>query len=173
MAFSFNIPGVGSVGGSDLLAGAGALTALGGGIFGAIGATQAGNATAAGLLENAQVQGTNAAQARYAAGTQTQALDYATNRLEGQQRSQYGAGGVDPNTGNPLDVMGDTEAQQRLAAQNLWYAGNFAATSAGQQSAFDVQEAAAAKQAASTQATSAILGGVGGALGIVAKFLGL
>lgn len=173
MAFSIDLPGLGSIGGSDLLAGAGAITAIGGGVFGAIGAEQAGSATAKGLLENAAVQGTNAAQARFAAGTQTQALDYMTNRLEGKQRALYGAAGVNPNTGNPLDVMADTEAQSRQQALNLWYAGNFAATSAGQQAEFDTQEAQAAKDAANTQATSSVLGGVGSALSIVGKFLGL
>lgn len=173
MAFSLDLPGLGTIDGSDLLAGAGAVTALGGGVLGAIGAQQAGSATAQGLLENAAVQGTNAAEARYSATTQTAALGYLTNRLLGKQRADYGAAGVSPTSGSPLDVVADTREQARQQALNLWYAGNFAATSAGEQAQFDTQEAKAAKQAASTSATSSILGGVGSALGIVGKFLGL
>lgn len=180
----FTIPGI-------ALAGGGAAAELGGGIIGAIGAENAGSAAAAGYLAegkaqadaytaNANIQGANAAQARFATERQTQDLQYNANRLLGRQQALYGAAGV-TGAGNPFDVMEDTEAQVHREALNLFYTGDAAATQAGNQYNFDIQAASAAVAAANarakaaratadTNATSSILSGIGNAVSMAAKF---
>jgi hypothetical protein len=44
-------------------------------------------------------------------------------RIAGSQRAQYGASGVDVNTGSPLGVIADTDAEGEVSAMQLLYGG--------------------------------------------------
>lgn len=153
---------LGKLTGSDALGGASGLMSLAGGILGAQGAQQAGAAQAQAYGMNAAAAGTTAANARLSAARQTQQLTYRRNELIGSQRAGYAAGGVSPDGGTPLDVLGDSEDQVRQQALNLFYGGDMAGRSAGDQVAGDLMAAKAAREAADTSSTASILGGIGG-----------
>jgi hypothetical protein len=137
---------------------------IAGGILGAIGAQQAGAASAAGYQANALSAGTTAANTNLSLNRQGQQQQYNENKLIGRQRVGYAAGGLNPASGSPLDVMGDTENQYKVEAMNRFYQGEEAGTQANQQATYDTQEAQAARSAADTLSISDILGGIGGAL---------
>lgn len=176
---------LGGGGMGDLLGWGGAAAGVGGGILGAIGAEQAASGTAAADLARAQgyafdaaSQGTTAGNIWSATARENTQANYEANRVLGAQRAAYGAAGVNPNSGTPLDLLADTEAEIKREAMNRFYTGEARATAAGQQYTADQMAAQAARQAASearsagtTGAFSAILGGVGSALGSFGKFL--
>ena len=160
-----------------------AATALGGGVVGAVGAGQAAAGQAASYRARAKAyrqdaleQGYGAAQTWFALGRQQQRADYGRNRMLGAQRAAYGAAGLDPGGGSPLDVMADTEQQYRFDALDRYSSGLAAARRAGRQSEFDLdaakaedEAARAAAKAGRTSGFGSILGGLGSALGIVGK----
>ena len=76
-----------------------------------------------------------------------------TRRLAATQRAAFGASGVDPNVGSPIDVLGDTIAEGELAALRA------RATRRGQGTAAKSQGSQAFISGISGGATS-ILGGV-------------
>lgn len=161
----------GKIGGGDIAGGLGAATSIAGGIIGAIGAWDAAAAQSKAYLQNARTQGENAGQARYTARRNQLYADYQQNRLIGQQRADYGAAGVAPGSGTPLDIMADTENQAKFEAYNRWYAGEQQAKSAGRQAGYDAENAKAAREAGDTAATGSIIGGIGNALKLATAFL--
>lgn len=72
---------------------------------------------------NAQVDQNNATQAQEAADAQSQVSEQQTASKLAQQKVDYAASGVDPNTGTPVDVMTDTASKGRLDALSLRYGG--------------------------------------------------
>lgn len=163
--------GGGRGGGQSPVAGyGGAVFSVAGGILGAIGAQQAGDAQAAAYQANAGVAGTTAANARLSLNRAQQQSDYLANRLVGRQRAGYAAGGVGAASGSPLDVLGDTEEQIKVEAMNRFYAGEAAAKTASDQASFDATAARRAHQAADIGSFSAILSGVGQGVSQLARF---
>jgi hypothetical protein len=159
---NINLGPLGSINGAELAGGIGLAGGLAGGVGGIVsagGAQQAGAAQAAAYLANAGVAGTTAANTRLSLSRTQQESDYLANRTIGRQRAGYAAGGVNVDSGSPLDVMGDTENQIKFEAMNRFYAGEEAAKTASDQAAFDTKAAAAAKKAADTNSTSALIGG--------------
>jgi hypothetical protein len=182
---NFDLGPLGSISSGDIVGGIGAAGALGGGVLGGIGgiigaggAQQAGAAQAAAYTANAGVAGTTAANTRLSLSRAQQESDYLANRTIGRQRAGYAAGGINVDSGSPLDVMGDTENQIKFEAMNRFYAGEEAAKTASDQAAFDTTAAAAAKKAADTNSTSSLIGGgasllsgIGSAVKIITSIL--
>lgn len=136
-------------------------------------------------LTNAGTQVTNSVQARTATQQNLLQQGYDEQRIYGAQKAGYAAAGIDPAMGgSPLDVLADTQQQVKQQALNTWYAGEVTAGNDIAQAGYDTQEAAAANQAAqtadqaartarqtaSTSETTSILGGIGSAVGLLAKF---
>jgi hypothetical protein len=101
----------------------GTLVAAIGTAISAAGSISAGTAQQNAEKYNAEVDQNNAIQARQAAFSQEQASEQQTTSRLGQQKADYGASGVDVNTGSPVDVMTDTAAKGRLDALTLRYGG--------------------------------------------------
>lgn len=80
-------------------------------------------------------------------------------RIQGAQRAAYGAAGVDPNTGSPLDIQADTMYQAEADKALVRYNAEL------QKWGFDVEAAnyRAQADAYGNKATGAIIGGVLGA----------
>ena len=75
-----------------------------------------------------------------------------TKRLKGYQRTGYSAAGVKSNTGTPLDVLRDTQAQANLDAQVIRYGGQIATSNA-------LAEAKMYRSAQNSASTAGWLGG--------------
>jgi hypothetical protein len=139
---------------------AGVVAALGA-VTSAVGEVAAGNAQSNAAKYNSEVDANNATQALQASQAQAAVSQQQTTQKLGEQAVAYGAGGVDVNTGSPVDVMTSTAAQGRLDAMTLRYGGQIAAqrdTQMGTLSSYTGAEAAAAGD---LSAGSTVLTGAG------------
>lgn len=168
---NFDLGPYGSVSSGDIAGGLGVAGALAGGILGAMGAHEAARGQQAAYLANAGAAATTAVNTRVSLGRSQQEADYLANRLIGRQRAAYAAGGVDPGSGSPLDVMGDTENQIKFEAMNRFYTGEMAAKTASDQVTFDTEAGRRAARAGSAGATASILSGIGSAFNIAKNFI--
>ncbi len=141
---------------------------LAGGIVGAMGARAAGEGAAQASFFNQEIGKINARQAREAAAAGAERIGYGGARLIGAQKAGYAAAGVDVGSGSPLDVMGDTGSQLKLAELVKLYEGDVAATEAENKANLAAATGAAAQTAAGYSATTSLLGG---ALGAAKAFL--
>ena len=80
-----------------------------------------------------------------------------TRRLIASQRVAFGASGVDPSVGSPMDVLGDTVAESELAALRIKFA--------REQGTLSIEQRGDQAQQAG------IVNGVGTVLGGVASFV--
>jgi hypothetical protein len=74
-------------------------------------------------------------------------------RLAASQKALYGASGMDVNTGSPMDVLADTDAEGMVSAMQILYGGAL-------ESANWRQRAKSARAAGSNSRLSGILGGL-------------
>lgn len=100
--------GLGSVLGTGLM--------IGSPILGGITAYEQSKAMAAVYKQNAAIA---AQQARNEAAQEKDRY----RRLAAAQRASYGASGLDVNTGSPLDVLADTDAEGAVSVMQLLYGG--------------------------------------------------
>lgn len=87
---------------------------VGGGIISGIGAQQQAQAQANAANYNAAVARNAATFAREQGEVNAQANDRKTAAMIGRQRAAYAAGGLDVNSGSPLDIQADTADFGRL-----------------------------------------------------------
>ena len=85
-----------------------------GGVMSAIGSQQSAQAQANAANYNAAVANNAALFAKQQGDVQAQANDRKTGAMIGRQRAVYAAGGLDVNTGSPLDIQADTAQFGRL-----------------------------------------------------------
>jgi hypothetical protein len=137
---------------------------LAGGAVGAMGALSAGEGSAAAARFNQQIALNNIGQAREAATAGAERIRYGGARMIGAQKAGYAAAGVDVGSGSPLDVMGDTASQLKLAELVKLYEGDVAATEAGNKASIAGATGRAAQTAAGYSAAGSLLGGAAGGL---------
>ncbi len=126
----------------------------------AIGSIQQSKTEAAILQQNAnlaRLQGTMTAQTEKA-----KQLDLSEQRRKtiGTQIAKYGAAGVDPGVGTPLDVMAQTYSQYERDIQYTGYTGDVARVTGQYQSSVDLWAAQMAKESGYIKAGSTLLGGI-------------
>lgn len=156
--------GTAAAGGAAAASGASALSTL---------ATLAGTGlSVAGALSQGQaaqdVANYNAQVARNNASAEQQRAAYEAgitrDRVRGimaQQRAGYASSGLDPRSGTPVTVLGDTAKQGELDVMARLYAGQSAATAYRNDAARFQAEGAAAKSAAKIGAMTSLVGGIG------------
>src|SRR5579883_2162187 len=86
---------------------------------------------------NAEVEQQRAQEAEQQAEAQAAIDKQNTARKMGQAEAAYGASGVDPNSGSPLNVMSDLATQGELTRQLTLYQGKIGAIADLQQGALD------------------------------------
>ena len=127
------------------------IAALGGALLGGIGSTMQGESNAQASQYNAAVAQRNAVIARDQGEAAAQAQQRAASRQMGSMLANYGASGVQTDSGSPLDVLADSA---RMAAlDNLTIKYNAALRAAGYESESTLENARA-----KTSRTSGILG---------------
>ncbi len=94
-------------------------TTVVGGIFQAIGQKNQADATAAAANYNAAVARNAATYAQQAGQVKAMAADRQTAAMIGRQRAAFASGGIDVNTGSPLDIQADTARFGRLNAMTI------------------------------------------------------
>ncbi|HEV2186383.1 MAG TPA: hypothetical protein VGR70_04205 [Stellaceae bacterium] len=145
--------------------GIGEMLALGsvaaGTAFSAFSSVNAGNQQASAYQFNQQVQQENASIVRQEAASQAAIDRQQTERTLGNVKAAYGAGGVDPNRGTPLDVMADQAMTGELTRQLDLYRGEVAATGDINQANLLGYEAQQARSAGENRAVATIFSGLG------------
>lgn len=127
----------------------------------AYGQIQQGNAQAKAYKYNAQVEEENAAQAKSAAASQANQVDRDNRRKIAEAMAAYGASGVDPNWGSPLDVMSDLATEGELSKRLVLYQGDLDARASNQRATLDRMQAKSAQTAGYISAGATVLGAVG------------
>ena len=110
---------------------------------------------------NAQVAKQQAAEQSQAAKSKALSLSEQRRQIVGKQIAGFGASGVDPNSGSPLDVMAQTAANYE---RDIQYAGISAdqATQAGdEQAQIDLMQGRQAQMAGWIGAGSSLASGAG------------
>lgn len=136
----------------DVLTVAGAVT-------GATGALSAGKAQSDMANYNAAVAANQAIAAQQSAAFDEEQHRTKLAKLLSTQKANYGASGVDPNTGTPLQVMADTAAQGELDALAIRYGGAVGAARATSQAELDKMQAKSARVAGYYGAGTSLLTG--------------
>ena len=134
--------------------------ALGAGVN-AIGAIQKGNQQQTAYNYNAAIERQNAGIATQEGQSQGLIDRQTAERQEGAITAAYGAGGVDPNRGTPLDVLFDQAATAKLNQQLDIYKANVAATSDINQAGLDIYQGNVAQRAGVTGAVGGLLSSAG------------
>jgi hypothetical protein len=127
----------------------------------AVGSLARGAAEAEAQRANAQVALADAAAAREAAEFEAAQVTRSGERLLARQRAIYGASGIDPGTGSPLEVAADTAAEIALDVAAIRYGG--AVKSAREETRAKLHQRAA---------KDALASGVFDALGAGANYFG-
>lgn len=136
-----------------------AYAALAATVVSAYGQVQAGNAQKKAGEFNVAVEEQNAAQARSAASAQANQVDRDNRRKIAEAMAAYGASGVNPNQGSPLDVLSDLATEGELSKRIVIYQGEITARGNEQQGALDLMQGKAAQTAGYINAGATILGG--------------
>lgn len=123
----------------------------------AVGSIMQGNAQARADNYNAEVEKQNADSARAAAAAQAQQTERDNARKMGQITAAYGASGIDPNQGSPLDVMADMADEGELSKRLVLYQGEVDARAAGQRATLDTMQGKSAQTAGYISAGSTLL----------------
>ncbi|HLG87055.1 MAG TPA: hypothetical protein VKZ79_07650 [Alphaproteobacteria bacterium] len=103
----------------------------------AVGSIASGVAQSNAAKYNAEVEQQRAQEAEQQAEAQAAIDKQNTARKMGQAEAAYGASGVDPNSGSPLNVMSDLATQGELTRQLTLYQGKIGAIADLQQGALD------------------------------------
>jgi hypothetical protein len=136
-------------------------TLAAGTLVSAFGKAQAGNQQATADTFNQKVATENASIAGQEATSQAAIDKVATERTEGAITAAYGAGGVDPDRGTPLDVLFDQAATGKLNQNLDLYKGEVASVGDLDQANLYGYQAQTARQAGTIGAAATILSGVG------------
>ena len=129
----------------------------------AFGKVQAGNQQATADAFNQGVARQNAQIAGEEANSQAAIDKVASERTQGNVVASYGASGVDPNRGSPLDVLFDQAATGKLNQNLDIYKGQVAAAGSTDQANLYGYQAQTARQAGTTGAIGTVLSGAGNA----------
>lgn len=135
----------------------------------AMGSISQGKAQAQAAGYNAQIAERNATIARQQAGADAETQRRNSMRAIGAMRANYGASGVTLE-GSPMDVLESSAAEAKLDEMNIRYKGELRAIGYKDEAALDRASAKTAKQQGLMGATSAIVGGVGSAMGMGANY---
>jgi hypothetical protein len=144
----------------------GVVAAVAGTAMSAYGQIQAGNAAEAAAQYNATIAQQQAAEKAQAAKSQAFNLSEQRRMTIGKQIAAYGASGVSPNSGTPLDVLSHTASEYE---RDIQYAGIEAgeATQAGyEQAQLDLMYGKQAQTAGWIGAGSTLFSGLGKAAGM-------
>jgi len=136
-----------------------------GGVISAMGAIQAANAQAAGLKAQAQWQERQAAVEQMKTNYQIAQEKRRTKAMLGSQVAQYGAAGVDPTRGTPLDVAEATILERSMDLQARRIEGNEEVERNRYEASVSRMQAENAKKAGMINAMGSIVGAIGGAVG--------
>lgn len=134
-------------------------------VLSAGGQVAAGNAQKAAYDANAQQEQIQGKQQRNIAIEQGQQKGRDALLRAGAITAAYGAAGVDPNSGSPLEVMSDQATQGELAKQLTLWQGQAQQQSADTQASIDTMQGKAAQQAGYTSALGTLFSGLGRAGG--------
>jgi hypothetical protein len=132
-----------------------------GGVVSGIGAKQQADAQANAANYNAAVARNAALFAQQQGEVNAQANDRKTAAMIGRQRAVYAAGGIDVNSGSPLDIQADTADFGRL--NSLTIRNNAARDAYGYQANANLDEASASnyEQAGNTALIGSLIGTAG------------
>lgn len=132
-----------------------------GGVFSAIGSQQQAQAQANAANYNAAVARNAALFAQQQGEVQAQANDRKTAAMIGRQRAVYAAGGLDVNSGSPLDIQADTAQFGRL--NSLTIRNNAARQAYGYEANANLDTAAASnyESAGNTAMVGSLIGTAG------------
>lgn len=136
-------------------------TTLAGGIISGIGAQQQAQAQANAANYNAAVARNAAVFAQQQGEVNAQANDRKTAAMIGRQRAVYAAGGLDVNSGSPLDIQSDTAQFGRL--NSLTIRNNAARQAYGYEANANLDEASASnyESAGNTALIGSLIGTAG------------
>lgn len=123
----------------------------------AVGMISSGNAQARASNYNAEVEKQNGEMARQSAAAQAQQVERDNARKMGQITAAYGASGIDPNQGSPLDVMADVADEGELSKRLVLYQGEVDARAGLQRAQIDTMQGRAAQTAGYVNAGSTLL----------------
>ncbi|MCB1477079.1 MAG: hypothetical protein H6883_08170 [Rhodobiaceae bacterium] len=150
------LAGLAGAGGGAL----GSLATLAGTALSAAGAASEGNAAAAVADYNAQVARNNAQAEQQRAAYEAGMTRDRVRGVIAQQRAGYASSGLDPRTGTPVTVLGDSAKQGELDVLSRLYAGESAATAYRNDAARLAAEGAAQKSASRLNAATTLIGGL-------------
>lgn len=128
-------------------------------ILSAYGNLYAGNAQANADQANALQQQLQGQQQRNISITKSQDLNVQNERNAGSIRAAYGAAGVDPNSGTPLEVMSDQATHGELNRQLLLWQGLADQQTSDTQASFLHSQATAARTAGYISAAGSLASG--------------
>lgn len=136
-------------------------TTLAGGVISGIGAERSAQAQANAANYNAAVARNASIFAQQQGEVNAEASDRRTAAMIGRQRATYAAGGLDVNSGSPLDIQADTAQMGRL--NSLTIRNNAARTAYGYeaQGNLDTAEASNYKTAGDTAMLGSLIGTAG------------
>lgn len=135
--------------------------AIGGSILSATGQAKAGTAQQAAYNANARAMQLKAQTDQDAAEAEARQIELANARRYGTIRSAYAAGGVDVNTGSPLEVMADQHMQGALQAKLQRYQGQVQAAQDLASADINYAQGSAARSAGNLAAGGTLLTGIG------------
>jgi hypothetical protein len=141
-----------------------------GGVMSAMGAYNQNQAAANAAAYNAKVASNAAQFSKQQGEIRAEAADRQTAALLGRQKAGFAAGGVDVNSGSPLDIQTDTVRFGRL--NSLTIRNNAAREAWGYQSGANLQtaEAQGYQQAAPMAAAGSLIGTAGEVGGRYSQF---
>lgn len=133
--------------------------------FGTYGSLMEGRQTADLLDNQAQVQESNARQARLSADSNSVRMMTMANKVIGKASASYAAAGVDASSGSVLAVLGASSANAELDRQNILHGGEVKAINFDNQASLDRLGSKHAIQTSYFNALSAFAGGSGKMIG--------
>lgn len=138
----------------------------------AVGAMNSAKAKKNAAVFNAQVAERDATVSRQQAASDADASHRESVRRIGLMRASYGASGVTPE-GSPLDVLASSAAEAKLDELNIRYRGELKAVGYTDTAKLDRASGDVAMSQGMTNATSALLGGVGSAASMGVQYKAL
>lgn len=130
---------------------------IGSALISAGGSVAAGQAQQNAYNANAKLEEQQGEIARNQSFSSAQQVWQKVQKTIGGQRAAYGAAGVDPNSGSPLEVMAETARNGELSRLATLYQGVTQQQTADTQAALDRYSGKAAKKAGMIQAGTTVL----------------
>lgn len=135
-----------------------AILAAAGGVLGAYGSLQEGQAAETAGKYNAKVARRNAYLVRQQAEAEAKQVIFTGRKVSGEMRAQYGASGVKME-GSPMDVLEESARLAEQDALNVRYQGELQAKAYEDEANMELYKGSIAKKASYLNAASSLLTG--------------